>query len=165
MTKTDDYLKRTEVRIDRVFDAPPARVYGAFTDPEILSRWVWAGLGDEVWAESDLRVGGAYRVYSKVDGGRHQGDGWSGMCGLFVDVVPNEKLTYTLHWDADVGYNGSDQMALDEVVSVTFAADGTGTRMSFVHMGIPDDGQSEPTHRAGIDQSFDMLAELLAEPG
>jgi uncharacterized protein YndB with AHSA1/START domain len=160
--KTDDYLKRAEVTIERVFDAPPERVFRAWTDPEVMGRWMWASLGKNVWAECDLRVGGAYRVYSNIDGGRHQGPGWSGMCGLFVEVVADRKLVYTVHWDADVGYNAPDMLALDEVVSVTFTPDGERTRMAFTHMGIPDDGVSEPTHRAGIDQSFDMLADVLA---
>ena len=161
--KTDDYLKRTEVKIERTFEAPASRVYKAWTDPEMMCRWMWASLSNDVWAESDLRVGGAYRVYSKVDGGRHQGEGWSGMCGLFVEIVPDRKLVYTLHWDADVCYNSPDQMTLDEVVSVTFTPDGQRTHMAFSHMGIPDDDVSAATHRAGIDQSFDMLAAMLAE--
>lgn len=160
--RTDDYMKRAEVRIERTFDAPPSRVFHALTDPETMARWIWASLGKDVWAESDLRVGGAYRVYSRCAGGRHQGEGWSGMCGLFVEVEPERKLVYTLHWDANVGYNQGDQMALDEVVSVTLAQDGDRTRMDFRHMGIPDDGVSEPTHRAGIEESFDMLAALLS---
>ena len=163
MKSTDDYAKRTEVRIDRVFDASASRLYRAWTDPETVSKWMWAGLGDDVWAECDLRAGGAYRVYTNFDGGEHQGKGWSGMCGLYVEIVPDRKLVYTLHWDADVCYNRSGDLTLDEVVSVTFTPEGERTRMSFVHMGIPDDGQSEPTHRAGIEASFDLLAGVLAQ--
>ena len=158
----DQYMKRTEFTIERDFDAPAARVYQAWTDPKDLARWIWASLGEQVWAEADVRTGGAYRIYTKFKGGRHQGEGWSGMCGLFVEVEPDARLVYTLHWDADVGYNRPEHLALDEVVSVAFAAEGDRTKMTFVHMGIPDDGQSAPTHRAGIEQSFDMLAELLA---
>lgn len=161
MNTNDKYLKRAEVRIDRRFDAPPSRVYEAWTDPELVSAWIWAGLGGEVWTESDLRVGGAYRVYTKLAGGTHQGEGWSGMCGLFVEIVPDCKLVYTVHWDADVFYNRPGNLTLDEVVTVTFTPDGDGTQMSFVHMGVPDDGGSVNEHRAGIDQSFNILATIL----
>ena len=159
----DDYLKRTEVRIERVFAAPPARVYRAWTEPEQMSRWMWASLGKDVWTERDLRVGGAYRVYTRFAGGRHQGEGWSGMCGLYVEVEPDRKLVYTLHWDADVGYNQGEQLAVDEVVSVTFTPEGDAARIVMRHLGIPDDGVSAPTHRAGIDECLDMLAALLTE--
>ena len=161
--KQDEYLKRAHVQIERVFDAPPQKVYRAWTNPELMARWMWAGLGTDPWAECELRIGGAYRVYAKIDGGRHQGPGWSGMCGLFIDIVPNERLVYTLHWDANVGDNQGDGLTLDEVVSVSFAAEGAQTRMTFLHLGIPDDGVSVPTHRVGEEQSFELLAALLSE--
>jgi uncharacterized protein YndB with AHSA1/START domain len=161
--RPDDYLKRTEVRIQRSFDATPAEVFRAWTDPPLMSRWMWAGLGSDVWAESDLRVGGAYRVYSKLPGGRDQGADWSGMCGQWVEIVPDRKLIYTVHWDADVFYNAEGRLTLDEVVVVLFQSEGSGTSIDFSHLGIPDDGQSVGPHHAGISQSFDLLAAMLAE--
>ena len=160
---TDAYMNRTEFTIDRTFDAPVKRVYRAWTDPEDLARWIWASLGKDVRAELDVRVGGAYRIYSNVAGGRHQGEGWSGMCGLYVDVEPQRRLAFTLHWDADVGYNRPDALTLDEAVIVTFAPAGEGTRMVMMHMGIPDDGQSVLEHRRGVEESLDMLADVVAE--
>lgn len=158
----DSYLKRATVRIERVFDAPPDRVFGAWTKPDLVSRWIWASLGQDVWAELDVRVGGAFRIYSRCAGGQHQGEGWSGMCGLYVELDPGRKLVHTLHWDANVGYNQAGRLALDEVVSVTFTPEGDGTRIVLEHMGIPDDGVSAPTHRVGIEESLDMLAAVLA---
>ena len=87
--------------------------------------------------------------------------------GLFLWLeMPEDADMVALRekaWDADVGYNASDCLALDEVVAVTFTPDGDRTRITFVHMGIPDDGQSAPTHHAGVNESFDMLATLLTE--
>jgi uncharacterized protein YndB with AHSA1/START domain len=157
----DPYMKRTEYTIERTFTAPPARLWRAFTDPEELGRWIWAGLGGEVWAEVDLRVGGAYRVYTKLAGGRHHGADWSGMCGIYVDLEPERRLIFTLHWDADVGYNRPDALTLDEVVRATFEPDGDGTRMTFTHLGIPDDGQSASVHRQGEEQAIEVLARLV----
>jgi uncharacterized protein YndB with AHSA1/START domain len=159
---SDSYLKRATVRVERVFDAPPNRVFEAWTTPDLVSRWIWASLGQGVWAELDVRVGGAFRIYSRCVGGHHQGEGWSGMCGLYVEVDPGRKLVHTLHWDADVGYNRTGRLALDEVVSVTFAPEGERTRIVLEHIGIPDDGVSAATHRAGIEESLDMLAAVLA---
>jgi uncharacterized protein YndB with AHSA1/START domain len=154
-------LKRTEVNIERLFEVPPSRIYEAWTNPEIMSRWIWAGLGTESWAESDLRVGGAYRAYTKLPGGTHQGEDWSGMCGLYVEIVPDCKLVYTVHWDADVFYNRPENLTVDEIVIVTFSPEEKGTRMSFTHMGIPDDGMSVGPHQQGLEVSFDLLASLL----
>ena len=159
---TDEYRNRTEVRIERIFEASAARVFHAWTTPEEMSRWMWASLGRDVWAEADLRVGGAYRVYSRAAGGKHQGDGWSGMCGIYVEIVPDCKLVYSQHWDADVGYNQEGMLALDEVISVTMTPVGDATRVEFVQLGIPDDRQSAAAHEMGVSESFDMLDQLLA---
>jgi uncharacterized protein YndB with AHSA1/START domain len=160
---TDDYLERAYITIERDFEATPAQVYRAWTEPESMAKWMWAGLGSDAWAESDVRVGGAYRVYTKAPGGRHQGEGWSGMCGLYIEILPNEKLVYTLHWDADVDYNSADHLTLDEVVTVTFAPEGAGTRVTFTQSGFPDNEVNGPTHRAGTEAAFDLLAKILGE--
>jgi len=158
----DAFMRRTDFVLDRTFDAPPERVFRAWTEPEDLARWIWASLGENVWAEIDLRVGGAYRVYTNRSGGRHQGEGWSGMCGLYVDVQPGRRLVFTLHWDADVGYNRDDRLTIDEVVAVDFAAEGHGTRMTMRHLGIPDDGHSVLAHKQGVEESLDLLAAVVA---
>jgi uncharacterized protein YndB with AHSA1/START domain len=53
----------TELRLSRRFDAPPERVFEAWTDPAVLRRW-WAAHPD--WdspaAETDQRTGGRYRL-------------------------------------------------------------------------------------------------------
>jgi len=157
----DGYMKRTEFTLDRVFAATPERLWEAWTEPADLARWIWASLGKEVAAERDLRPGGAYRIYTRFPGGTHRGEGWSGMCGLYFDVAPGERLGFTLHWDADVGYNREGALTLDEVVLVTFAPEGDGTRVVMRHLGIPDDGRSAPTHRAGMAEAFDMLAAVV----
>lgn len=161
--ETDDYLERTEVRIERRFDVSPSSLFRAWTEPHEMARWMWASLGRNVWVENDLRVGGAYRIYTNQPGGAAQGEGWSGMCGIYVDIEPGRRLVYTLHWDADVGYNRRGRLALDEVVRVDLEPDGDGTRMVFTQMGIPDDGTSAPTHRLGTEEGFEMLASLVAD--
>ena len=161
MTISDDgYMNRAELRIERSFPVAPSRVFEAWTDPGTMARWMWASLTRDAWAECDLRVRGVYRVYSKCDGGQHQGKGWSGMCGLFVEVEPDHKLVYTLQWDADVGYNQNGRLCLDEVVSVTMTPESGHTKVTYVHFGLPD-GASAEAHRVGIEEAFDMLAALL----
>lgn len=159
----ENFLQRSEFQIEQILDASPAKVFKAWTDPEEMARWMWAGLGTEVWAESDLRIGGAFRVCSRVAGGRHHGDGWSCMCGLYVEIIPDHRLVFTLHWDADVGYNSPERLTLDEVISVDLKPEGDATRMTVVHMGIPDDGVSANAHHEGLLKSFELLADLLAQ--
>ena len=159
---TDRYMSRTEMRIERSFDAPADRIFRAWTVPAEMSLWMWASLGRDVWAEVDLTIGGAYRVYSRSGGGKHQGEDWAGMCGIYVDIVPDRKLVFTQHWDADVGYNRDGSLVLDEVISVTLKSDGDTTHLELIQLGIPDDGHSSSAHHLGVSESLDMLRDLLA---
>lgn len=156
-------MKRTGYEIEWTFGAPASRVYEAWTKPDLMRRWMWGSLGRDAWAESDLRIGGTYQVYTRHTGGIHQGTGWSGMCGLYVHLERDRRIVMTLHWDADVGYNTPDQLALDEIMEINLSHEGARTGMHFVHRGVPDDGVSAPTHKMGVQQSFEMLAQILEQ--
>jgi uncharacterized protein YndB with AHSA1/START domain len=51
-----------QLLIERTLDAPPDRVFDAFTDPDQLKRWWWPNGFSCPAAEVDLRVGGRYRL-------------------------------------------------------------------------------------------------------
>ena len=82
---------------NRVFDAPRALVYRAWTDPKQFARW-FPPDGFTADCELDVRPGGSIRVdmkgadpalgpdfYEKVFPGQ----------GVYQDVVPNERLAFT----------------------------------------------------------------------
>ena len=52
----------SEITMTRVFDADPGQVFEAFTNPELVKRWL---LGPAGWTmpvcEIDLKVGGHFR--------------------------------------------------------------------------------------------------------
>jgi uncharacterized protein YndB with AHSA1/START domain len=56
MTEKPSY----DIELTRVFEAPPERVYQAFTDPDLFARW-YGPVGfpvDPETVEIDARVGG-----------------------------------------------------------------------------------------------------------
>jgi len=64
-----------EIQVTRVFDAPRALVFEAFTKPDLVKRWL---LGPPGWSmpvcEIDLKVGGAYRyLWHNDSDGREMG--------------------------------------------------------------------------------------------
>jgi len=61
----DKTLAEREVTITRVFDAPRATVFRAWTDADRLARW-WGpkGFTNSV-CEIDARVGGAIRIHMR----------------------------------------------------------------------------------------------------
>lgn len=75
---------RPEVRLSIVIEAPVARVFRAFTDPELLGRWVGASA-----PVVDARAGGAYRY-----GWQYEVDGRQVAGGptRILEFVENQKL-------------------------------------------------------------------------
>ena len=93
---TTDFTTPTdrEVVATRVFDAPRALVWDAFTKPEHLQRWM---LGPEGWTmpvcEVDLRPGGSWHyVWRKSDGTEF------GMTGTYREITPPERFVHTETW-------------------------------------------------------------------
>jgi uncharacterized protein YndB with AHSA1/START domain len=127
---------------------------------------MWGGYTDNCTAETDLRVGGRYAVYADSNA---TDDGWPtdrvGRLGVYVDIVPEELLVYTLHWDAPVGYNQKGNVVTDEFFDVTFAPDGKGTVVEVHHYGIPNDGVSAEGHGLGLGEELETLAALVEKPG
>ena len=102
----------------------------------------------------DLRVGGTYRITTS-----QPGQATFAFEGTYEDVVPDRRLVYSLHWDAPMGYE-----APDERVTVEFVGRGEQTDMTFVHEGVPHE-LARDTHEKGWGNTFDMLAQLLRDPG
>jgi uncharacterized protein YndB with AHSA1/START domain len=72
----------TEIRLERVFDAPRERVFAIWTDPGLIPEW-WGN--NTVVEEMDVRAGGRYRF--RTDHGVMEGE--------FHEVVPPERLVQT----------------------------------------------------------------------
>jgi uncharacterized protein YndB with AHSA1/START domain len=98
MTKTPEY----DVEIIHVFDAPPQRVYRAFTNPDEFARW-YGPVGFPVEPESvelDVRVGGRQR-FAMV--GEADPSIRSAFEGEFVEVVENALLSSRGAWEGIPG--------------------------------------------------------------
>lgn len=155
----DDAGRLTVVR---QFEAVLQAVFDAFTDPEKAAGWMWGGLGSNPRAEIDLRVGGHYRIAIKPPKGQAGWvDGEDAMSGVYVEVDPPKRLVYTLHWEADVGYNRNGADVSDEVIIVDLSSVDEGTKLNFRHLGIPNDGVSAAEHGRAAEAMFDLLAEVL----
>ena len=43
------------LRIEHTFEAPIARVFEAWSNPDVMKHWIWGSLGKEVTAEGESR--------------------------------------------------------------------------------------------------------------
>jgi PhnB protein len=79
-----------EMKLTRVFDAPRALVWAAWTDPTQLAQW-WGPRGFRADVTIDLRVGGAYAIVMLApDGGENP------MRGVFEEVATPSRLVMTV---------------------------------------------------------------------
>lgn len=143
-----------EIAMTRVFDAPSALVFEAYTRPELLKRWlgVFGGWTLDV-CEIDLRVGGAYRyVWRNVNGQE------MGMGGTYREIVPAKRIVSTEKFD-DPWYEG------EAVGTVDLVEEGGKTTLimtvRYASKEVRDSVLQSPME-TGVGQSFDKMEELLA---
>src|ERR1700722_16772467 len=79
-----------EIVITRVFNAPRALVFEAWTNPVHLARW-WGPRGfDNPRCELDLRPGGLIHIEMRAPNGTLYP-----MSGIYLEIIKPEQLTYT----------------------------------------------------------------------
>ncbi len=150
-----------EVKVIRSFRASRALVYRAYTEPELVRRWL---LGPPGWTmpicEMNVRVGGRFkwRWRSEENGSEF------GFSGTFREVEPASKIVHTEAYEPGTvggGYPGNDA-----IVTVTFTEDGGVTTVTT----LIDFGSKEARDAAvatgmteGMEQSYQILDRLLDE--
>jgi uncharacterized protein YndB with AHSA1/START domain len=84
----------TSLSIVRHLRASPERVFQAWTDPAIMTKWFCPSDSFTVpVAETDLKVGGRYRVVMQSpDGEKHD------VSGVYREIVKNKRLVFTWAW-------------------------------------------------------------------
>lgn len=136
--------------IERTFNAPPALVFSAWSQPEAKSKW-FTGPDGKVEHRLDFRVGGAeYNRGTAPDGTTYTYE------ARYQDIVPNERIIYSydMHLeDARISVSQS---------TVEFHPDGACTRMVYTEQAVFLDGLDKPEFRErGSRDLFDNLERQL----
>jgi uncharacterized protein YndB with AHSA1/START domain len=139
-------------RIERHFDAAPARVFRAFADPQAKAKWF--GGPEEMKredAEFDFREGGRESMRSVF------GDGTKvGFTASYTDIVPDERIVYTY----EMSMNG--QRISVSVATIEIRAARGGSDFVLVEQGVYLDGLDNPKQRRqGTEELMDALAKSL----
>lgn len=160
-----------KIVIEKEFDAPVAKVWEAWTTPEMVKKW-WGP--KEFYAPSvsiDFRVGGKY-VYAMhgPKGTPFDRDMYS--AGVFKEIVPMEKLVVTDYFSDENGnktsptqHGLSNDMPEEMMVTVLFEKVGENkTKLSIVYEP-ESDAQREAMIASRMEEgwgtSLDKLAETL----
>jgi uncharacterized protein YndB with AHSA1/START domain len=138
------------LHIERSFDAPIERVFEAWTNEEVLRRWLHGMPGWETpTAEVDLRVGGKIRIVM-----RDPADGTeTGAAGEYRVVDPPRRLVFTWVWD--------DQTDQPQLIELEFSEHEGRTTVLMTNSAIPTEGRLENQER-GWQVCYDNLERLLS---
>lgn len=154
MNHVEAIATRPSLHLQRVFDAPRALVWKAWTTPETVVLWLGPVEWPAVSVSQDLRVGGEWRACLRSpETGQ---DLWQG--GIYREIVPPERLVFTFRWDE----SHEDGPPVDTLVTVEFAELPDGrTRMDFTHEGLKSE-RSLTGHQYGWNSTLDRLEAWLA---
>ena len=140
------------VRITREFDAPPAKVFRAHTDPELVKRWN-GPRGYELRIDSwDCRTGGSYRYLHLADGEEYA------FRGCFHELRPDELIVQTFTWEGMPDGVALEKLVLEELpggrcrLTATLLVDSFADRDDFVAAGM----------ETGVIEASDRLDDVLA---
>lgn len=139
--------------INRVFNAPRALVFKAWTEREHLMKWCAPHGFKVTHCEGELQAGGAWRSCMQSPEGE---DLWLG--GSYREVVENERLVMTHIWDEDAG-----RPPHATLVTITFAdQDDDKTLMVFRQENFRSVASREG-HEGGWTEAFERLSAYVEE--
>jgi uncharacterized protein YndB with AHSA1/START domain len=138
---------KPSLTLKRRLNAPPEKIYAAWTKPEQIARWFGPQEITRVTAETDLRVGGRYRIVGHAAQEDHE------VSGVYRELVPNQKLVFTWSWTST-----PERVS---VVTVTLKPDGAGTMLTLLHEQFFDE-PARDRHQRGWSGALDKLERLFA---
>ena len=138
----------------RVFNAPIARVFEAWTKAEVLASW-FGPVGFTVTASNiDLRRGGAYHIALRSSEGteiKHFGE--------YVEVTPPEKLVFTWLLE-NQACGGCNNQCAETLVSIDFKRVDESTEVQLTHEHLPSK-EAYDGHVYGWSSTFDSFEDFV----
>jgi uncharacterized protein YndB with AHSA1/START domain len=125
--------------------ARPSIVFDALTTPEGIVCWWGPDEGPVLIAETDVRVGGRFRVrFRKLDGSEHESS------GQYLEVRRPERLVMTWRWLSEEEDPGESRVEID------LRRIDEGTELTFTHSALLNE-ETRRSHERGWSGALDKL--------
>lgn len=135
----------TSLTLVRRIAARPSIVFEALTTPEGITEWWGPDAGPVLTAETDVRIGGRFRVrFRMLDGTEHESS------GEYLEVNPPVRLAMTWRWLGDEDDGGESRIEID------LRAIAGGTELVFTHAQLSSE-ESRKGHTEGWNGALDKL--------
>ena len=159
MTDPANNVKKRDLVVTRLFDAPLALVWKAWTEPEHVMRWWGPNYFTSPTCEIDFREGGTSLVCMRSPEGQDFYNTWT-----YQKIVPMQQIEFIQNL-ADKDGQRVDPVKVglrpdfpqDVRTVVTFKAVGDKTEMTMTEYGFPDTQMFELAE-LGLHQTLDKMA-------
>jgi uncharacterized protein YndB with AHSA1/START domain len=136
----------TSLTLVRRINARPAIVFEALTTADGIAKWWGPDDGPVVVAETDVRVGGRFRVrFRMLDGSEHEST------GEYLELDPPRRLAMSWLWT-----HGGGQGDPESRVEIDLRPIDQGTELTFTHSGLPT-AEARQGHEEGWAGALDKL--------
>jgi uncharacterized protein YndB with AHSA1/START domain len=142
-----------ELVLTRIIDAPPEKLFRAWTEPDLIKQWFVPKPWTIARAESDVRAGGSSLIVMRNPEGQEFPNR-----GIYLEVVKNEKIVFT---DAFTeAWQPSDKPFFTGII--TFEREGGKTKYTAraLHWTVED---REAHEKMGFHEGWGKCADHLAE--
>ena len=148
---TERTTEHATFTVERTLEAPPSRVFAAWSDRTAKARW-FTGTdepGEEY--QLDFKVGGHEVSRAEAPDGFHYT-----YDARYAEIVPDRRIAYSYTMD-----RGETRISVS-VTTVEFIASGSGTALVLTEQGAFFDGGDRLEYREeGTRSLIDALAEVL----
>jgi uncharacterized protein YndB with AHSA1/START domain len=137
------------IRLHRVLQAPPERIYKAFLDADAMAKWLPPNGFTGKVHHLDAKVGGTYKMsFTNFSSGKSHSFG-----GEYLELVPPERIRHTDKFD-DPNLPGEMQTTIN--LKKVFC----GTELNVVQEGVPEVIPAEGCY-VGWQESLILLGKLV----
>ena len=138
----------TSLTLVRRIRARPSIVFEALTTPDGIAQWWGPDAGPVVLAETDLRIGGRFRVrFRMLDGTEHEST------GEYLEVVQSKRLVMSWQWTTGGEHDEDGEVSRIEIY---LKPTDVGTEITFTHARLKTQA-SRTSHERGWAGALDKL--------
>jgi uncharacterized protein YndB with AHSA1/START domain len=144
----------TSVTLVRRIAARPSIVFSALTTPDGIACWWGPDDGPVLLAETDVRVGGRFKVrFRMLDGSEHES------VGEYLEV--DEPWRVVMSWLWTSGGDPEEEGGVSRI-EIDLRSIETGTELTFTHAHLRNDA-SGASHKEGWSYGLNKLGRYLAQ--
>jgi len=137
------------IKLHRVFNASPEKLYKAFIDADAQAKWLPPNGFTCKVHHLDAKVGGTYKMsFTNFTSGKSHSFG-----GKYLELIPGEYIRYSDQFD-DPNLPG------EMITTVTIKQVSCGSDVTIVQEGVPDVIPPEMCY-LGWQDSLDQLGNLV----